>query len=173
MKRGVDKENGYGFTLIELLVAILTISLLIGLLLPAVQSAREAARRASAPTTSSNSASPSTAITMPSARFRQGASSATIPATPAPNRPARRRSSTRAWKSLRSASWSKPTFYNAINQSLAIIGGENSTVHSIAISSFACPSDPMSGWPRDLNPGALTVTAFPTRPAWSSPATPA
>ena len=37
------------------------------------------------------------------------------------------------------------TLYNAINQSLAIIGGENSTVHSIAVSTFACPSDPMSG----------------------------
>jgi prepilin-type processing-associated H-X9-DG protein len=46
--------------------------------------------------------------------------------------------------------------YNAINENLAIIGGENSTVHSVAISIFACPSDPMSGVPRDLNLGAFT-----------------
>ncbi len=50
----------------------------------------------------------------------------------------------------------QPALYNAINQDLAIIGGENSTVHSLAVSSFACPSDPMSGWPRNLNSGALS-----------------
>ncbi len=53
------------------------------------------------------------------------------------------------------------TLYNAINQSLAIIGGENSTVHAIAIPTFACPSDPMSGSARDLNPGALTKYGVP------------
>ncbi len=48
------------------------------------------------------------------------------------------------------------TLYNAINQSLAIIGGENSTIHSVAVSTFACPSDPTSGSARVLNTGALT-----------------
>ena len=51
--------------------------------------------------------------------------------------------------------------YNAINQSLAIIGGENSTVHAVVISTFACPSDPASGVPRNLNPGALTKYGVP------------
>jgi len=53
------------------------------------------------------------------------------------------------------------TVYNAINQSLAIVAGENSTIHSVAVSNFACPSDPMSGWPRELNPGALTKYGVP------------
>ena len=53
------------------------------------------------------------------------------------------------------------TLYNAINQSLAIIGGENSTIHSVAVSAFACPSDTASGWPTDLNPGALTRYGVP------------
>ncbi len=47
------------------------------------------------------------------------------------------------------------TIFNSINQNLAIIGAENSTVHAIVVSGFACPSDPMSGVVRDLNPGQL------------------
>jgi prepilin-type processing-associated H-X9-DG protein len=54
------------------------------------------------------------------------------------------------------------TVYNAINQSLAIIGGENSTVHAVAVGVFACPSDPMAGWARLLNPGALTQYGVPS-----------
>ncbi len=51
--------------------------------------------------------------------------------------------------------------YNAINQSLAIIGGENSTVHSIAVAAFACPSDPIAGFARSLNAGALAKYGVP------------
>jgi hypothetical protein len=45
--------------------------------------------------------------------------------------------------------------YNAINQDLAIIGEENSTAHAFVVPAFACPSDPMSGQPRELNAGEL------------------
>jgi Protein of unknown function (DUF1559) len=51
--------------------------------------------------------------------------------------------------------------YNASNQSLAIIGAENSTVHSIAVPAFACPSDPASGVRSDLSPGALSAYGVP------------
>ena len=102
---------------------------------------------------------------MPSARFHPAGSSLTIRATPGPSRLARRCSSTRAWKSSSFRSWSRATLYNAINQSLAIVGAENSTVHSVAVSTFACPSDPMSGSPRSLNPGALTRFGVPD-PSW-------
>ncbi len=44
---------------------------------------------------------------------------------------------------------------------MAIIGGENSTVHSVAVSAFACPSDTAAGWPSDLNPEALTQYGVP------------
>ncbi len=47
--------------------------------------------------------------------------------------------------------------FNAINQSLTVLGAENSTVHSIAISSFACPDDPLSGTVRNLAPGQLAA----------------
>jgi prepilin-type processing-associated H-X9-DG protein len=46
--------------------------------------------------------------------------------------------------------------YNAINQNLTILGVENLTVHPVAIPTFACPSDPMSGQARSLNSGALS-----------------
>ena len=49
------------------------------------------------------------------------------------------------------------TVFNAINQDLAIIGAENSTVHSVAISTLACPDDPLSGVVRDLSPGQLSA----------------
>jgi prepilin-type processing-associated H-X9-DG protein len=45
--------------------------------------------------------------------------------------------------------------YNAINHDLAIISGENQSIHRVADSTFACPSDPLAGWSRTLNPGAL------------------
>ena len=53
------------------------------------------------------------------------------------------------------------SLYNAINQSLAVISAENSTIHAVAVASFACPSDPASGVPSDLNPGALTAYGVP------------
>jgi hypothetical protein len=62
------------------------------------------------------------------------------------------------------------TLYNAINQSLTILGAENSTTHAVAVSAFVCPSDPMSGWPRDLNLGALIRygVPYPARMAFTS-----
>ena len=71
---------------------------------------------------------------------------------PVPIRPAPRRLSTKAWKSSRSGFLEQNPLYNAINQNLAIIGGENSTIHSVAVSTFACPSDHMSGLPRVSTP---------------------
>ncbi len=45
--------------------------------------------------------------------------------------------------------------FNSINHDLAIIGAENSTVHTMVVAGFACPSDPASGVVRDLNSGQL------------------
>jgi hypothetical protein len=51
--------------------------------------------------------------------------------------------------------------FNAVNQSLAIIGAENSTLHCTAVAAFTCPSDTTAGYPRDLNPGALARYGVP------------
>lgn len=45
--------------------------------------------------------------------------------------------------------------FNAINQDLSIFGPENTTVHGVAVATFACPSDPGAGVARPLAAGAM------------------
>jgi prepilin-type N-terminal cleavage/methylation domain-containing protein/prepilin-type processing-associated H-X9-DG protein len=148
--------NRAGFTLIELMVVISIVSLLIALLLPAAQSARESARRAQC---ANNLRQFGLALqnyfnafgSLPLGRIKSydpRYAGADPPCT-----------SSIVDKSLEIFSlgfMEQTTIYNAINQNLTIIGAENSTVHSIAVPTFACPSDPSSGRPSSLNPGALT-----------------
>ena len=143
-----------GYTLIELLASIAIISLLIAILLPAVQAGRESSRCAQC---SNNLKQFGLALqnyhdafgSLPPGRIKSydpRYAGAKPPCT-----------SSIVDKSLEVfvlRYMEQTTLYNAINQNLAIIGGENSTAHSIAVSSFACPSDPSAGWSRNLNPGA-------------------
>jgi prepilin-type N-terminal cleavage/methylation domain-containing protein/prepilin-type processing-associated H-X9-DG protein len=155
MKRHRARILRPGFTVIELLVVISIISLLIGLLLPAVQGAREAARRAQC---SSNLRQFGFALqsyhdafgSLPPGRIKTY-----DPGYAGPNPPCTSSIVDKSLEVFALGFVEQATVYNAINQNLAIIGCENSTIHAVAIPMFACPSDPMSGWPRNLNPGAL------------------
>ncbi|HKI19857.1 MAG TPA: DUF1559 domain-containing protein [Isosphaeraceae bacterium] len=142
-------------------MAIAIISLLIAFLLPALQSARESARRAQC---ANNLRQLGLALhnyhdtfdSLPPGRIKSY-----DPRYAGRNPPCTSSTVDKSLEVFALGFMDQTAVYNAINQSLAIIGGENSTVHSVAIRSFACPSDPMSGSARDLNPGALTKYGVP------------
>jgi len=144
------------FTLIEVLVAISIISLLIGLLLPAVQSAREAARRAQCSNNLKQFGLALNAYHDAFGSLPPGRIKSYDPRYSGPKPPCTSSIVDKSLEVFALGFMEQSAVYNAINQSLAVIGAENSTIHSIAISTFACPSDPMSGLPQVLNAGALT-----------------
>lgn len=160
MKHSKSKSNR-AFTIIELLVSVTIVCLLIALLLPAVQSARESARRAQC---SNNLRQVGLALqnyhdafgSLPPGRLKSY-----DPRYSGPKPPCTSTIVDKSMEVFALGFMEQTTVYNAINHDLAIIAAENSTMHAVAISGFACPSDPMAGQARYLNPGALTKYGVP------------
>ncbi len=129
------------FTLIELLVVIAIIGVLVALLLPAVQAAREAARRSQC----SNNLKQvglgmhnyhSTHDTFPPGYITATQSSQAESPETGPGW---------AWGTLLLANLEQSAAYNAANFSLPITDPGSSTVRSIRLATFLCPSSPDLG----------------------------
>ncbi len=154
-----------GFTLVEMLVAISVVGLLIALTLPAVQSARESVRRLQCTNNLNQIGLALHGYHDAFTSLPPGRITTYDPRYDGSNPPCTAMFIDKSFEVFILPFLEESALFNAINQSLAIVGAENSTAHSVAISCFACPSDPMSGSPRRLNPGALTRFGVPD-PSW-------
>ena len=124
---------------------ISVISMLIAFLLPAVQSRAEAARRAQC---TSNLNQLGIALQSYHDAFGSlppGRVKSYDPRYAGPNPPCTSRIIDKSIEVFALGFMDQTALYNAINQSLTIVGAENSTAHAVAVSAFACPSDAMAG----------------------------
>ncbi len=145
-----------GFTLIEIVVVLGVISILIGLLLPAIQSAREAARLARC---SNNMRQIGLAIHNYHdihGSFPVGRIMSYDPRFDGGNPPCSAWLIDKSFLVMILPQIDQISLYNSLNQSVTILGRENSTSRATSVAVYACPSDPAAGIPRDEDLSVLT-----------------
>ncbi len=141
-----------GFTLIELLVVIGVASLLLALLMPAIQSAREAAGRVRCAANlrqigialhnyhDMHGSFPVGRITSYDPRYDGGHPPCTTFAID------------KSFLVMILPQMDQAPLFNHINQSVSMLGRENSTTRGVAVPAYACPSDPRAGLVREQDP---------------------
>ena len=128
------------FTLIELLVVIAIIAVLIALLLPAVQAAREAARRAQCINNLKQ---------LGLAAHNYASVHSVFPAQSLANRADQTTSWSVSWGDLILNQIEGGAMYNALNFSLEMTNGANTTVGYSFVATYLCPSESVLARPGD------------------------
>ena len=149
-----------GFSMIELLVVIALISVLIGLLLPAVQAAREAARRVQCTNNLKQIGLALFGYERTYGCLPPGRMMTYDPRYGGPNPPCTSPIVDKSFHVLVLPWLEGQNAYNSINQDLSIFARENFTSHTIAISAYACPSDPESGRARTAFPDIMVANGL-------------
>jgi prepilin-type N-terminal cleavage/methylation domain-containing protein/prepilin-type processing-associated H-X9-DG protein len=126
-----------GFTLIELLVVIAIIAVLIALLLPAVQAAREAARRAQCVNNLKQ---------IGLAAHNYASANGVFPLATI-NNSGQNGNWSVSWGDSMLNQIENSAMYNALNFSLAMTDGSNTTVGYSLVSTLICPSEDQSARP--------------------------